>query len=120
MQFKMRIDKQRLCVYRDVVACGEKPVADKVKAGYNGAKVNPVGFREKVDSREQFISDAVKGVLEVGLGLTRGATQHTLRKWVTHKHVRKKAHKPTIKQVYSHKSKKLFCHHFLHSAFSSK
>lgn len=71
-------------MYRDVVACGEKPVADEVKAGYSGTEVNPVGFGEKVDSREQFSSNAVIGVLEVGLGLSQGATQHTLGKWVTH------------------------------------
>lgn len=52
-----------LCVYRDVVACVEKPVTDKVEAGYSGAEVNPVGFREKVDSREQFIFNAVGSVL---------------------------------------------------------
>ena len=73
-----------LCVYRDVVACDEKPVTDEVQAGYGGAKMNPVGFREKVDSRKQFISNAVGSVLEVGLGLSQGATQHTLGKWVMH------------------------------------
>lgn len=73
-------------MYRDVVACGEKPVADKVKAGYSGAEVNPVGFREKVDSREQFISNVVIGVLEISLGLSQGATQHTLGKWARHTH----------------------------------
>lgn len=90
----MRTDRQCLCEYRDVVACGEKPVADKVKAGYSGAEVNPLGFREQVNSREQFIWDAVRGILEVGLGLSQGATQHTLGKrlytqWV-YSHVSKK------------------------------
>lgn len=70
-------------MYRDIVACGEKPVADEVKAGHSGAEVNPVGFREKIDSRKQFISDAVTGVLEVGLGLSQRATQHTLGKRIT-------------------------------------
>lgn len=37
-----------------------------------------MGFREKVDSRKQFISNAMGGVLEVSLGLSQGATQHTL------------------------------------------
>lgn len=67
----MGTDRQCLRVYRDIVACGEKPVADEVKAGYSGAKVNPVGFREQVNSWEQFIFDGVKGVLEVGLGLSQ-------------------------------------------------
>lgn len=48
-----------LCAYREVVACGEKPVADEIKAGYSGTKVNPMRFREKVNSREQFISNVV-------------------------------------------------------------
>lgn len=72
-----------LCGYRGVVACREKPVADKVKAGYNGAEVNPLGFREKVDTREQFFSNVVISILQVGLGLSQGTTQHTLGKWVT-------------------------------------
>ena len=70
----MKTDRQSLYVYPDVVACGVKPVADEVKAGYSGAEVDPVGFREKVDSREQFISHAVIGVLEIDLGLSQGAT----------------------------------------------
>lgn len=39
-----------------------------------------MGFGEKVNSREQLISDAVGGVLEVCLGLSHGATQQTLKK----------------------------------------
>lgn len=74
----MRIDSQCLFVYRDVVACDVEPMAEEVEAGYSGAEGNPVRLREKVRSREQFLSDAVKGVLEVGLGLSQGATQHTL------------------------------------------
>ena len=69
-------------MYPDVVACGEKPVADKVEAGHSGTKVDPVRFREKVNSREQFISDVVGGILEVGLGLTQRAAQYRLGKWV--------------------------------------
>ena len=72
-----------ICMYRDIVACGKKPVADEVKAGHSGAEVNPVGLREKINSGEQLISDAVTGVLEVGLGLSQRATQHTLGKWIT-------------------------------------
>ena len=87
----MRTDRQCLCAYRDPVACGEKPAADKVKAGYSGSKVNSVRFREEVNSREQFIPDAVGGVQEVILGLGQGATQHTLRKHQTHRHVRENA-----------------------------
>lgn len=52
-----------------MVACSEKPVADEVQAGHSGANVNPVGFREKVHTRKQFISNAVGGVLKVILGL---------------------------------------------------
>lgn len=65
-----------------MIAFGEKPVADEVEAGYSCVEVNPVGVREKVDAREQFTSDVMKGVLEVSLGLSRGATQHALRKLV--------------------------------------
>lgn len=39
-------------VYRDVIAFGEKPMADEVEARYSGVEVNPAGVREKVDSRE--------------------------------------------------------------------
>ncbi len=54
-------------------------MADEVEAGDSGADMNPVGLREKIDSCEQFFSDAVISILEVGLGLSQGATQHTLR-----------------------------------------
>lgn len=77
-------ERKCLCGYRDVVACAEKPVADEVKAGYSGAEVNPVRFREKVNPGEQFFSNVVISILQVGLGLSQGATQHTLGKWVTH------------------------------------
>lgn len=76
-------DRQCWCAYRDVVACAEKPITDEVKAGYSGAKVNSVGFREKVDPRKQLIANDVIGILEVGLGLSQGATQYTLAQWVT-------------------------------------
>lgn len=38
----MKTEKQRtllnyMYVYRDVVACGEKPVTDEVQTGYGGA-----------------------------------------------------------------------------------
>lgn len=39
-------------MYRDVIAFGEKPMADEVKAGYSSVEVNPAGVRENVDSRE--------------------------------------------------------------------
>lgn len=76
-------DRQCLCVYRDVVACAEKPITDEVKAGHSGAKVNSVGFREKVDPRKQLFANDVISVLEVGLGLSQGATQYTLAQWIT-------------------------------------
>lgn len=66
-------------------------MAEEAEAGYGGAKVKPVGFREKVDSRKQFISNAVMGILEIGLGLSQRATQHTLGKWVTHRHTHTQA-----------------------------
>lgn len=55
-------------------------MADEVKAGYGGTEVNPVRFREKVDSWEQFVSDAVGGVQEVSLGLSQRAAECTLGK----------------------------------------
>lgn len=61
-------------------------MAGEVQAGYSGAEVSPVWFREKTDSREQFIPNAVIGVLEVSLGLSQGAAQYTLGKSVTHTH----------------------------------
>lgn len=67
--------------YRDVVACGEEPVANEIEAYYSGAEGKPAGLSEKVDSREQFILDAVGGILQVGLRLSRAA-QHTLRKFI--------------------------------------
>lgn len=65
-------------VYRDVIACAEKPVAEEVKAGYCGFEMNPIGIREKVDSREQLLSNAVGGILQVSLGLSHGAIQNAL------------------------------------------
>lgn len=65
--------------YRDVVACGIKPVTDKVEAGYSSAEVDPVGFREQVDPRDQFFSDAVMSIVQGSLGLSQGTAQHTLK-----------------------------------------
>lgn len=71
-------ESNRWPAYPDVVACGEKPAAGEMKAGYSGAEVSSAGFREKVDTREQLVSDAMTGVLEISLGLNQGAGQHTL------------------------------------------
>lgn len=59
-------------------------MAEEFQAGYCGAEVNPVWFREKISPREQFFSDAVVSILQIGLRLSRGATQHTLEKHNTH------------------------------------
>ncbi|TNN28597.1 hypothetical protein EYF80_061255 [Liparis tanakae] len=124
-------DRPFSSVYRNVVACVEKPVADEVKAGDGGAQVNPLGFREKVDSREQLVSDAVIGVMEVGLWLSQGTTQHTLGRGVIHTHTH--THTDTDTDTYismlkympnkqiirvRHESKTLSCRHFLTRAFS--
>lgn len=55
-------------------------MAEEFQAGYHGAEVNPVWFREKISPREQFFSNAVVSILQVGLRLSRGATEHTLDK----------------------------------------
>lgn len=55
-------------------------MAEEFQAGYRGAEVNPVWLREKISPREQFFSDAVVSILQVGLRLSHGATQHTLDK----------------------------------------
>lgn len=66
-------------VYLDVVACSEKPVTNEVKARHSGAEVKPVGFREKVYPRDQFIFNDVGGILQVIVGVSHAATQQTLR-----------------------------------------
>lgn len=73
-------------MYRDVVACGEKPVANKVEACNGIAKVKPVGLRKKIHTREQLITNAMICILQVSLGLAHGAKKHTLGKWVTKRH----------------------------------
>lgn len=69
-------------MYCDAVASGEKPVADEVQACHSGAEVKPVGFGEKVNSREELISDGVGGILQVCLWMSHGAIQQTLGKKV--------------------------------------
>lgn len=71
--------------YRDVGACGIKPVTDKVEAGYSSPEVDPVGLREQVDPRDQFFSNAVMSIVQGSVGLSQGAAQHTLQQWGTQK-----------------------------------
>lgn len=73
-------DRQMFSAYRGVVASGEQPVANEAETCYSGAEVKPARLREKVNSREQLILDAVGDVLQVGPWQSHGATQHTLKR----------------------------------------
>lgn len=56
MKFKLRTNVNK---YRNVVACDEEPMANKVKTCYCGVDLKPMGLRKKVNARKQFIPNGV-------------------------------------------------------------